>query len=437
MLYKGWRSKWKIALGWACLLLVICSSPNLSAKKVIANFNKKGFQYGYLAWKPLNKVQTKGEKAVRITGSDKGGAGTNFKPVMDISGMSKLGIRLKKGDQATSKHLNIKLLGASKKQKQFTIKMKDIPSTEFKDFEFDLFEGESADMPQIKGFQVQGSFTKDATIDIFIDRIYFVPSAVETPATTSQTSTPDTTTSTPSEPVSTAPAPPVSSGDIKSAPAKGKAWEPAHGFYAKYPKGWIGQHKKLKKRSEKGGVRALFLGDGFSRSWKNEGKKIWKNNYGPLKAANYGIGGDSTRQLLWRLEHGELSGIYPKVIVLMIGTNNLYNDANSSTDDEVVRGVSAVLDSLRKKVPDSKVLLMGILPRENKYLNKRISNINKQLAGLDDEYKVRFLDISNRFLQADGKQNKMLFKSNRFHLNEAGYAAWSEEITPLFEEMMQ
>ena len=92
-----------------------------------------------------------------------------------------------------------------------------------------------------------------------------------------------------------------------------------------------------------------------------------EKNYAPLQAANFGISGDRTQHVLWRMNHGELDGIKPKVVVLMIGTNNTGKENDTittrNTVPETIAGVQAVVADIRAPLPDSKILLLGIFPR--------------------------------------------------------------------------
>src|SRR5258708_25934265 len=130
---------------------------------------------------------------------------------------------------------------------------------------------------------------------------------------------------------------------------------------------WITRHRGFVEIAKKGGIEVLFLGDSITDFWRSEdkqrgGKAIWNANFAPLRAANFGVSADRTQHVLWRIENGELDGLKPKVVVLMIGTNN----ASLKRDDvmphntaaEAVEGVTAVVKELRAKLPDSKILLL-------------------------------------------------------------------------------
>src|SRR5271169_5853760 len=88
------------------------------------------------------------------------------------------------------------------------------------------------------------------------------------------------------------------------------------------PTNWLARHEGFVAEAKKGGVDILFMGDSITDNWRSKGKNVWDKVYAPRHAANFGIGGDRTQHVLWRIENGELDGINPKVTVLMIGTNN-------------------------------------------------------------------------------------------------------------------
>lgn len=211
---------------------------------------------------------------------------------------------------------------------------------------------------------------------------------------------------------------------------KGNPNDPNNGFLKRH-EGFL---KDLKATNGKVGV--LFVGDSITDGWRRNGKQTFEKTYGPLDALNIGIGGDRTQHVLWRLEHGEVEGIKPKVAVLMIGTNNL----GSNTNDEIVAGVAKIVAALREKLPESKVLLLAIFPRgaaADDPARGRIKAINAQLATLDDGGKtVRYLDIGDKFLAEGGTLPKDVMP-DALHPNEKGYQIWAESMAPTLAEMMR
>lgn len=201
-------------------------------------------------------------------------------------------------------------------------------------------------------------------------------------------------------------------------------------------KNWVKRHEGFVDVAKKGGVELLFLGDSITDGWRGGGKVVWEKNYGSLKAANFGIGGDQTQHVLWRLQHGELEGIKPKLAVLMIGTNNL----GGNTDEQIVDGIKAIVDELHKQTPETKLLLLGIFPRGMKATDgsrARIKHINSEIAKLDDGGKtIKYLDIGDKFLEANGTLPKSIMPDS-LHPNAKGYEIWAEAIEPSVKEMMK
>ena len=204
------------------------------------------------------------------------------------------------------------------------------------------------------------------------------------------------------------------------------------------PGNWMQRHENyLKEVKEKAGnVDLLFVGDSITDGWHGGGKKAWAENWEPLKAFNIGIGGDRTQHVIWRLQHGEVEGIKPKLAELMIGTNNLHDNTN----EEIVDGITACVKEIQKQLPGTKVLLLGVFPRGEKADNPyraRIKAINEQIAKLDDGGKtVKYLDIGDKFLEPDGTLPKSIMP-DQLHPNKKGYEIWTEAVKGPITEMLK
>lgn len=200
---------------------------------------------------------------------------------------------------------------------------------------------------------------------------------------------------------------------------------------------FLQRHQMHLDRIKKGSIGLLFIGDSITAGWMSAGKEVWKKYYEGYNAANFGIGGDRTQGVLWRIENGELDGISPSVVVLLIGVNN-------GTDPGIPRGVRKVVESIHVKLPETKVLLLGIFPHGTDLANppwiakKRafLAQVNKEIAALDDGEKTRFLDIGNKFLDENGGISKEIMPDG-LHPGAAGYQIWADAMQPLLAEMMQ
>lgn len=200
---------------------------------------------------------------------------------------------------------------------------------------------------------------------------------------------------------------------------------------------WMQRHEAFVAEAKQGGIQVLFLGDSITDFWRDTnpqrgGKAVWDREYAPLHAANFGISGDRTQNVLWRLEHGEADGYQPKVVVLMIGTNNtgLERDGTPrNTTAEVVEGVTAVVHELRGKFPDAKILFLAIFPRGERDSPQRVqvAEVNQALAKLNDGQHVYFLDIGRRFLDAEGDIPRDIMP-DLLHPSLKGYEIWADAI---------
>ena len=204
---------------------------------------------------------------------------------------------------------------------------------------------------------------------------------------------------------------------------------------------WVKRHEGFVKIAQAGGVDLLFLGDSITDFWRNRGSNVWQSAYGGRHAANFGISGDRTQHVLWRITNGELDGIKPKVVVLMIGTNNTGKEKNGTprnSNAETVQGVQAVVARIRAKLPDTKILLLAIFPRGNFDDPQRaqVALINTVIAKLDDGQWVKFLDIGPQFLDPDGTLPKSIMP-DLLHPNARGYQIWADAIEPTLAAMLK
>jgi lysophospholipase L1-like esterase len=202
------------------------------------------------------------------------------------------------------------------------------------------------------------------------------------------------------------------------------------------PTNWLARHEGFVKQAKAGGIDLLFMGDSITDNWRSRGKNVWEKFYAPRHAANFGIGGDRTQHVLWRIENGELDGLDPKVIVLMIGTNN----SNSDSPDHISEGVEKIVADLREKCPESKILLLAIFPRNKPGANPKqmdiINKVNARIAKLDDGKMITFLDINKAFLGDDGKVHADIMP-DFLHPNEHGYQLWADAMEPTLDKMLK
>jgi len=203
---------------------------------------------------------------------------------------------------------------------------------------------------------------------------------------------------------------------------------------------WQLRHAGFALEAQRGGIDLLFLGDSITDAWRSGGRPVWEKEFSGLKAANFGISGDRTQHVLWRLKNGEGEGFQPKLIVLMIGTNNTglerEGEKRRNSTEEVAKGVAAVVQDLRTRFVSSKILLLAIFPRGNKDSTQRaeVAAINQRIAKLHDGKRVHYLDIGNAFLDASGEIPRDVMP-DLLHPNRKGYELWADAIRAPMREL--
>jgi beta-glucosidase len=198
----------------------------------------------------------------------------------------------------------------------------------------------------------------------------------------------------------------------------------------------VPRHLQFMYRKTEGDIGLLFMGDSITDFWPRVGEFSWLK-FAAYSPADFGISGDSTEHVLWRIDHGELDGINPKVVVLMIGTNNIGH--NPPDEPEwAAAGVTKIVQNIREKLPQSKILLLGVFPRDTPGSPHReaVAKINQIIAKLDDGSTVRYLDIGKVFLDDKDEISTDIMR-DRLHPTAKGYDLWYDAMHPLLDEMMK
>jgi lysophospholipase L1-like esterase len=182
-------------------------------------------------------------------------------------------------------------------------------------------------------------------------------------------------------------------------------------------------------------IQVIFDGDSITDGWRRRGRTVWDARYAGYKAVNFGIGGDRTEHVLWRLRNGgQVDGMSPRLVVLMIGTNNL----GRNTNEQIVEGVFAVVREYRRRCPGAVVLLQGIFPRgklSTDPVRERIKAINQELAKVSDGGHVLYVDIGEKFLDASGNLPESIMP-DYLHPDPQGYEVWAEAIEPIIKKIL-
>jgi lysophospholipase L1-like esterase len=207
-------------------------------------------------------------------------------------------------------------------------------------------------------------------------------------------------------------------------------------------------HAQLLQKAKQGKIDVYFEGDSITRRWGTSDPQYrdllanWTENFLGWNAADFGWGGDTVQNILWRLLDGELDEVHPRIIVLMAGTNNLEGPPAASGEEakveEVTRGIEAILAVMREKASEATVILMGITPRKDRSAEtkgKIISRINDRISRLADGKRVRYLNLNRHLADPDGVPLEGMTVDG-LHLSVKGYQVWADALKPIFRELL-
>ncbi|MBT0585946.1 acetylglucosamine-6-sulfatase [Alteromonas sp. SM 2104] len=201
---------------------------------------------------------------------------------------------------------------------------------------------------------------------------------------------------------------------------------------------WIPRHQQklddIKTRADE--IKLVFIGDSITHAWENRGKQEWATHFAPRGALNLGFNGDRTENVLWRIEHGELDGLSPELVVLMIGTNNTGHRQDPPA--HTAAGITAIVDEIHERLPDSHILLHAILPRgktADSPLRQLNTQVNQLIEPLAERPHVSWLDVSSLFMTDDGRIERTVM-SDFLHPNAEQYSVWAEALEPHISRLM-
>jgi lysophospholipase L1-like esterase len=207
----------------------------------------------------------------------------------------------------------------------------------------------------------------------------------------------------------------------------------------------LAAHAQLVDKARHGRVDIYFEGDSIIRRWGATDYphllENWTANFFGWNAGDFAWGGDTTQNVLWRLDNGELDGVNPKIVVLLAGTNNVGAftppDGGAAKAADVTKGIQAILERFQAKVPNAVVVLTAIFPRnDNIAVVPTIEQINRNLAALADGTRVRFLNINDKIASADGRLLEGMMNPDGIHPTTKAYQIWADALKPIFASIL-
>jgi lysophospholipase L1-like esterase len=206
---------------------------------------------------------------------------------------------------------------------------------------------------------------------------------------------------------------------------------------------WFARHAEILRVKDAVNPEVVFIGDSITHQWggvpaanghPSPGEQVLKTTLGQYRTLNLGFGWDRTQNVLWRIDHGELDGLHPKVVVIHIGTNNTSpGHARPNTAPEIAEGIGTICDRVHAKVPHAKIIIMAIFPREASPDHPRrllINATNKLLPAVARAQQAVLVDLTPQMLAPDGQLPRDVAR-DLCHLTEKGYQIWADAILPI------
>lgn len=192
---------------------------------------------------------------------------------------------------------------------------------------------------------------------------------------------------------------------------------------------WMPRHDAILAEILQNGdnIGMIFIGDSITHAWETRGAAVWEKYYAKRNPMNLGFSGDRTQNVLWRLDNGEIDNINPRLAVVMIGTNNVTDDTLRNA--QIADGIIAICKLLRYKLPETKILLLGVFPRDATVtpIRQKVAVINKIISSVADNQWIYYLDLKDTFVDSDGLISSEIM-DDYLHPTEAGYLKWAQAM---------
>jgi len=182
----------------------------------------------------------------------------------------------------------------------------------------------------------------------------------------------------------------------------------------------------------------VFMGDSITHGWEGKGN-VFNKYFEGKKILNVATSGDRTENTIWVIDNVNWKKVNAKVAMLMIGTNNTgHRPVDKETAEDTFDGIKVILEKMKEKSPDTKILMLAIFPRSAMDTDQpRVRNdkVNAMIAKLADNKRIFFLDINSKLLEPDGKTLSKEVMPDLLHPNEKGYVIWAEAVKDKLEEL--
>ena len=204
---------------------------------------------------------------------------------------------------------------------------------------------------------------------------------------------------------------------------------------AKWP---VHRCEVINRRIETEPHRLLFLGDSITERFEQQAPEVWRQNMASRGVLDDGVSGDRTEHLLWRMQHGNLAGLPPKGVIVLIGTNDLTNGGNPRSMELIAEGIRRDLLYLRTQLPNTRILLLGLWPRgasPTARLRRGTVAVNRLIRACGDNDMVVYADIGGVLLKPDGTLTREI-SPDLLHFSPAGYERLMPRLDALIDNLV-
>jgi len=211
---------------------------------------------------------------------------------------------------------------------------------------------------------------------------------------------------------------------------------------------WLETHAKLVAHVQgtRGPIDVLLVGDSITQQWgsaldRKPLNTAWQKHFSRYQTVNLGIAGDKTQNVLWRLDHGGVAGLRPRLVVLLIGNNNMFYTRETGVA-AAAQGITACVENLRAKFPEAELVVATIFPAHRPghafYEDIKQTNAALRAMQLERDPKIHLLDLWPEMIEADGTLRRGLFQADNIHLTQdGGYAFFAAQLQPLFARLLR
>jgi len=219
-------------------------------------------------------------------------------------------------------------------------------------------------------------------------------------------------------------------------------WYGTKAFDRPEPEESMKKYVETMSTEEKNRTQLLFIGDSISAAWRYENNiGAFDKHFGQYNPQNFAIGSDTTHGVLRRIEEGNIDGFSPDVVVILIGVNNIASWGPQHTVEQTADGVLKVVQTVHQRMPEARILLMGLLPRGDEartgsFRWQEGTEINAILESNIDNKHLFYLYIGEQLIEENGNVKSDLFRDG-VHLSSAGLKVWAETMKPKLEELFK